>query len=183
MQGAMENAGLVTYNDPLLLLSPDAPPSQRRGFGTVVAHELAHQWFGDLVAPVWWNDIWLNEVFAEWAGNRVGEIWDPKLGTGVAQLSEALDAMEIDSLPGGRPIRQPIATNAGIASAFDSITYQKGGQVLTMVERYLGLKSSAPGCARTSIASATAVRPRRISSPRWPGGRAMRGSCRCSRAS
>jgi aminopeptidase N len=138
MQGAMENAGLVTYNDTLLLLSPDAPPSQRRGFGTVVAHELAHQWFGDLVTPVWWNDIWLNESFAEWAGNRVGQIWDPKLGTGVAQLSEALDAMEIDSLPGGRPIRQPIATNAEIASAFDSITYQKGGQVLTMVESYLG---------------------------------------------
>jgi aminopeptidase N len=138
MQGAMENAGLVAYNDTILLLSPDAPPSQRRGFGTVVAHELAHQWFGDLVTPVWWTDIWLNESFAEWAGNRVGEIWDPKLGTGVSQLSEALDAMEIDSLPGGRPIRQPIATNAEIASAFDSITYQKGGQVLTMVERYLG---------------------------------------------
>lgn len=138
MQGAMENAGLVTYNDALLLLSPDAPPSQRRNFGTVVAHELAHQWFGDLVTPVWWNDIWLNESFAEWAGNRVGEIWDPTLGTGVSQLSEALEAMDVDSRAAGRPIRQPIANNGEIASAFDSITYQKGGQVLTMVERYLG---------------------------------------------
>lgn len=138
MQGAMENAGLITYGDTLLLLSPDAPASQRRSFGMVVAHEMAHQWFGDLVTPVWWNDLWLNESFAEWAGNRVGEIWNPKLGTGVAQMSEALDAMETDSRSVGRPIRQPIARNAEIASAFDSITYQKGGQVLTMVERYLG---------------------------------------------
>lgn len=138
MGGAMENAGLVTYNDTLLLLDPDAPASQRRGFGTVVAHELAHQWFGDLVTPVWWNDIWLNESFAEWAGNRVGEIWQPGLGTDVAQLSEALEAMNTDSRAAGRPIRQPIERNDQIASAFDSITYQKGGQVLTMVERYLG---------------------------------------------
>ena len=138
MQGAMENAGLITYGDTLLLLSPDAPASQRRSFGMVVAHEMAHQWFGDLVTPMWWNDLWLNESFAEWAGNRVGEIWDPKLGTGVAQMAEALDAMETDSRSIGRPIRQPIERNAQIASAFDAITYQKGGQVLTMVERYLG---------------------------------------------
>lgn len=138
MGGAMENAGLVTYNDTLLLLGADAPPSQRRGFGTVVAHELAHQWFGDLVTPVWWTDIWLNESFAEWAGNRVGEIWQPGLGTDVLQLADALDAMDTDSRAAGRPIRQPIERNDQIASAFDSITYQKGGQVLTMVERYLG---------------------------------------------
>ncbi|KQT32628.1 hypothetical protein ASG29_12845 [Sphingomonas sp. Leaf412] len=138
MQGAMENAGLITYGDTLLLLSPDAPSSQRRSFGMVNAHEMAHQWFGDLVTPVWWNDLWLNESFAEWAGNRVGEIWDPKLGTGVAQMAEALDAMATDSRSVGRPIRQPIERNTQIASAFDSITYQKGGQMLTMVERYLG---------------------------------------------
>ncbi len=138
MGGAMENAGLVTYNDTLLLLSPDAPASQRRSFGMVVAHELAHQWFGDLVTPTWWTDIWLNESFAEWAGNRVGELWQPGLGTEVAQLAEALSAMDTDSQSVGRPIRQEITRNDQIASAFDSITYQKGGQMLTMVERYLG---------------------------------------------
>jgi aminopeptidase N len=138
MSGAMENAGLVTYNDTLLLLAPDAPPSQRRDFGMVVAHELAHQWFGDLVTPTWWTDIWLNESFAEWAGNRVGELWQPGLGTEVAQLAEALAAMDTDSQSVGRPIRQEITRNDQIASAFDSITYQKGGQVLTMVEQYLG---------------------------------------------
>ncbi len=138
MGGAMENAGLVTYNDTLLLLAPDAPASQRRDFGMVVAHELAHQWFGDLVTPTWWTDIWLNESFAEWAGNRVGELWQPGLGTEVAQLAEALGAMDTDSQSVGRPIRQEITRNDQIASAFDSITYQKGGQVLTMVEQYLG---------------------------------------------
>jgi aminopeptidase N len=138
MSGAMENAGLVTYNDTLLLLDPDAPPAQRRDFGMVVAHELAHQWFGDLVTPTWWTDIWLNESFAEWAGNRVGELWQPGLGTEVAQLAEALAAMDTDSQSVGRPIRQEITRNDQIASAFDSITYQKGGQVLTMVEQYLG---------------------------------------------
>ncbi|MDR6786924.1 aminopeptidase N [Sphingomonas sp. BE138] len=138
MSGAMENAGLVTYGDTLLLLSPDAPPSQRRDFGMVVAHELAHQWFGDLVTPKWWTDLWLNESFAEWAGNRVGELWQPGLGTEVGQLAEALAAMDTDSQSVGRPIRQEITRNDQIASAFDAITYQKGGQVLTMVERYLG---------------------------------------------
>ena len=138
MSGAMENAGLVTYNDTILLLSADAPASQRRGFGTTVAHELAHQWFGDLVTPKWWTDIWLNESFAEWAGNRVGEIWQPGLGTDVAQMADAFEAMEIDSRAVGRPIRQPITRSDQVASAFDSITYLKGGQVLTMVERYLG---------------------------------------------
>ncbi|WP_394647121.1 M1 family metallopeptidase [uncultured Sphingomonas sp.] len=138
MSGAMENAGLVTYADTLLLLAPDAPASQRRNFGMVVAHELAHQWFGDLVTPKWWTDLWLNESFAEWAGNRVGELWQPGLGTEVGQLAEALAAMDTDSQSVGRPIRQEITRNDQIASAFDSITYQKGGQVLTMVERYLG---------------------------------------------
>ncbi|PZQ58908.1 MAG: peptidase M1 [Sphingomonas taxi] len=160
MGGAMENAGLVTYNDTLLLLAPDAPASQRRGFGTVVAHELAHQWFGDLVTPTWWTDIWLNESFAEWAGNRAGEIWQPGLGTDVAQLAAAFAAMDTDSQSVGRPIRQEITRNDQIASAFDAITYQKGGQVLTMVERYLGADRFRRGVQyhlnRFRYASATA---------------------------
>lgn len=138
MGGAMENAGLVTYNDTLLLLDPDAPISQQRNFGTVVAHELAHQWFGDLVTPTWWTDIWLNESFAEWLGNRVSEQWRPGLGARVLQLADAFEAMDTDSRTAGRPIRQEITHNNQIASAFDSITYQKGGQVLGMFEAYLG---------------------------------------------
>jgi aminopeptidase N len=138
MGGAMENAGLITYDDTLLLLDADAPLSQQRNFGTVVAHELAHQWFGNLVTPRWWDDIWLNESFAEWMGNKVAVQWRPEIGAGPAQLSGALGAMEQDSLAVGRPIRQAITRNEDVNSAFDSITYEKGGQVLEMIEEYLG---------------------------------------------
>lgn len=138
MGGAMENAGLITYDDTLLLLNADAPLAQQRNFGTVVAHELAHQWFGNLVTPRWWDDIWLNESFAEWMGNKIAARWRPEIGAGPVQLAGALDAMAADSRAVGRPIRQPIARNEDVNSAFDSITYEKGGQVLEMVEEYLG---------------------------------------------
>ena len=78
----MENAGLITFDDTLLLLDADAPLSQLRNFGEIAGHELAHQWFGDLVTPTWWTDIWLNESFAEWMGKRVGDRWRPELGIG-----------------------------------------------------------------------------------------------------
>ena len=134
----MENAGLITYDDTLLLLDKDAPPSQQRGFGNVVAHELAHQWFGNLVTPRWWDDIWLNESFASWMGDKVGSQWRSDLGIAGNQLQGALGAMNGDSRAVGRPIRQPIARNEDVNSAFDGITYAKGGQVLEMMEAYLG---------------------------------------------
>jgi aminopeptidase N len=138
MGGAMENAGLITYDDTLLLLDRDAPPSQQRGFGNVVAHELAHQWFGNLVTPRWWDDIWLNESFASWMGDKVGAQWRGDLGIEQEQLQDALGAMNGDSRAAGRPIRQPITRNEDVNSAFDGITYAKGGQVLEMMEAYLG---------------------------------------------
>jgi hypothetical protein len=143
--GAMENAGLVAFDDTLLLLDPDAPLSQLRNFGEIAGHELAHQWFGDLVTPTWWTDIWLNESFAEWMGKRVSDRWRPDLGIGALQLRDAFGAMDTDSLGGGRPIRQPITENRQIASAFDSITYLKGAQVLAMFESYLGPEKFAQG--------------------------------------
>jgi aminopeptidase N len=136
--GAMENSGLIVYDDTLLLLNEDAPPAQLRNFGIVVAHELAHQWFGNAVTPRWWDDIWLNESFAEWMGNRIAGEWRPDLGVGLGQLSGALAAMDDDSLPAGRPIRQPITDSAEINAAFDSITYQKGGQTIRMMSAYAG---------------------------------------------
>lgn len=138
MGGAMENAGLVTFNDTLILLDKDAPLSQLRSFGVVMAHELAHMWFGDLVTPRWWDDIWLNESFATWMGNRAALAWRPDLGIRSDQIAGALSAMEEDSLAVGRPIRQPIADSANVNAAFDGITYAKGGQVIRMFERYLG---------------------------------------------
>jgi aminopeptidase N len=143
--GAMENAAFIISDDYLLLLDPDAPLSQLRIFAEVTAHEMAHQWFGDLVTPTWWTDIWLNESFAEWMGKKVANQWRPDLGIAAAELSEAFDAMDADSLGKGRPIRQPITQNTQVASAFDSITYQKGAQVLSMFESYLGPDRFAQG--------------------------------------
>lgn len=143
--GAMENAAFIIFDDALLLLDPDAPFSQLRGFAEVVAHETAHQWFGDLVTPAWWTDLWLNESFAEWMGKKIGNQWRPDLGIAATELSDAFNAMDADSLGKGRPIRQTITQNTQIASAFDSITYQKGAQVLSMFESYLGPDRFAQG--------------------------------------
>ncbi len=138
MGGAMENAGLITYDDTIILVNKDAPPRQTLGLGSVVAHEIAHQWFGDLVTPKWWDDIWLNESFATWAAEKVASRWNPAAGADVADLNGALRTMDLDSQAAGRPIRQRIDRNEQIDSAFDSITYQKGGQVLRMMEGYVG---------------------------------------------
>ena len=138
MSGAMENAGADIYLDWLLLLDADASVSQKQLFGMVVAHELSHQWFGDLVTPAWWDDIWLNESFANWMGFRIGSAWRPELNIASNAAVDALSAMDTDALQAGRPIRQPIATNGEIDSAFDGITYGKGGQVVAMVADYLG---------------------------------------------
>jgi hypothetical protein len=138
MPGAMENAGADTYADEIIVLDKGATTSQRQTFGMVVAHELSHQWFGDAVSPAWWDDIWLNESFANWMGYRIGAEWRPELNIGVGAIAEALAAMDTDALEVGRPIHQHIATNAEIDSAFDSITYGKGGQVIAMIAAYLG---------------------------------------------
>ncbi|WP_085810936.1 M1 family metallopeptidase [Sphingomonas sp. TZW2008] len=138
MPGAMENAGADIYGDGIIALAPDAPVSQKKLFGMVVAHELAHQWFGDLVSPVWWDDLWLNESFANWMGFRIGGEWRPELNIGVGGLEEGFSAMNTDSLTVGRPIHEPIRENAKIDSAFDGITYGKGGHVIAMIAAYLG---------------------------------------------
>lgn len=136
--GAMENAGLIIYQDTLILLDKDAPPNQLRNFGEVSAHEMAHQWFGDLVTPSWWTDIWLNESFAEWMGKKTGDRWRADLGIGASELDDAFGAMDTDSLGRGRPIHQVIDRNDQIVSAFDGITYQKGAQVVSMFEAFVG---------------------------------------------
>jgi len=138
MPGAMENAGADTYGDPIIYLAPGATTGDKQAFGMVVAHELSHQWFGDLVTPAWWDDIWLNESFANWMGYRIGNEWRPELKIGVGALGEGFGAMNTDALLVGRPIHQMIATNSEIDSAFDGITYGKGGQVLAMIAAYLG---------------------------------------------
>jgi alanyl aminopeptidase len=136
--GAMENPGAITYDEYLLLLDENSPADQRRAYTAVHAHELAHQWFGNLVTPVWWNDIWLNEAFATWMGNKASAAFWAEGEFGRSSLKGALGAMDNDSLAAARQIREPVDTTEAIGDAFDGITYQKGGGVLAMLERYVG---------------------------------------------
>jgi alanyl aminopeptidase len=136
--GAMENVGAITYDEYLLLMDENAPLEQRRAYMAVHAHELAHMWFGNLVTPEWWNDIWLNESFASWMEHKAARAHWPEGEFDRAALKDSLGAMVNDSLASARQIREPIDHNDEIASAFDGITYQKGGGVLSMLERYVG---------------------------------------------
>ncbi len=138
LPGAMENAGADLYQDAILILDQQAEVTRKRRFGMVVSHELSHQWFGDLVTPAWWDDIWLNESFANWMGYRIGEKWQPDLNIAAGALAEGFAAMETDALAAGRPIRQNIESNSQIDAAFDSITYGKGGHVVAMIAAYMG---------------------------------------------
>ncbi|MFA6218761.1 MAG: M1 family metallopeptidase [Erythrobacter sp.] len=148
MPGAMENAGADLYNDAILVLDEGAPVGQKGLFGTVVAHELAHQWFGDLVTPAWWDDIWLNESFANWMGFTIGGAWRPGLGIADGALGEGFQAMSTDELLAGRPIHEAIPTNDRIDSAFDGITYGKGGHVVSMIAAFMGPDKFRDGVRR-----------------------------------
>ena len=136
--GAMENAGAITYREELILLDEKASVGQKRTFFGVHAHEIAHQWFGNLVTPVWWEDIWLNESFATWNSSIIldrmfpDEKYRDALQNGVSRV------MPNDSLASARQIREPITRHADIGSAFNGITYQKGAGVLSMFESFLG---------------------------------------------
>jgi alanyl aminopeptidase len=137
--GAMENAGAITYSERLVLFDgATAPVSQRRAYASVMAHELAHQWTGDLVTMAWWDDTWLNEAFATWMAAKATQTWDPTLHQDIALLRGVQGAMGADSLVSARAIRQPIASTHDIENAFDSITYQKGAGVIGMFEHWVG---------------------------------------------
>jgi len=136
--GAMENAGAITYDEYLLLMDEHSPLEQRRAFITTHAHELAHMWFGDLVTPSWWTDIWLNESFATWLSYKVAHAHWPEGEFDRQTLKGALGAMSNDSLAAARKVHESISDSNKISDAFDGITYQKGAGVLAMLERYAG---------------------------------------------
>jgi len=137
--GAMENVGLITFREWLLLIDGEhATQSQRRAFTYVLAHELAHQWFGNLVTMPWWDDIWLNESFATWMGNKVVQTLHPEYRSDLGSLASAHRAMGLDNLTSARSIQQPVLTSHDIHNAFSAITYEKGGAVLGMFERWMG---------------------------------------------
>src|SRR3954454_9847066 len=110
--GAMENAGMVTYNHTTILSSPESDSVRRqRSYATIAAHELAHQWFGDLVTTAWWDDIWLNEAFATWMEQKLIREWKPEWKTATQDVDDKLYAQSQDSLMSARQIRQPIEAN------------------------------------------------------------------------
>jgi alanyl aminopeptidase len=135
--GAMENPGLITYSESLLL-SKDNPLSFKKAYASVGAHELAHQWFGNLVTNFWWDDLWLNESFATWAAAKVMGKFNPSWRADLSWIGRRGGAMNADRLASARVIRQPIVVEGDIGAAFDGITYAKGASVLTMFEGWLG---------------------------------------------
>lgn len=143
--GAMENPGAIVYPELVLFVDGSSAPDWLRRASYIQAHELAHQWFGNLVTPEWWEDIWLNEAFATWMGAKTVEHLRPELGMAIDQQKSGLDAIGEDSSPASRQIQQPIHDNALIRNAFDEITYEKGAAVLRMVETLVGEEAFRAG--------------------------------------
>lgn len=137
--GAMENVGLVVFRASLLLLDPaTASWTQRRHIALVVAHEFAHMWFGNLVTMAWWDDLWLNEAFAEWIAHKATHELAPELEVWTHFHEGAERAYGTDALGTTHPIYFPVKTPAEATDLFDVITYQKGAAVLHMLEGFLG---------------------------------------------
>ena len=137
--GAMENAGFITYTDRLLLMDPEKPSfSQRRRLANVMAHEMSHMWFGDLVTMAWWDDLWLNESFADWMCARVVEHQFPEFRTMLTESREIKRAMASDALPSITPIRRKVTADTDLAQLADELTYNKGKGILNMVENWIG---------------------------------------------
>jgi aminopeptidase N len=136
--GAMENAGLVTFRDVLILVDPRTATTQNRRLqALVIAHELAHQWFGDLVTMKWWDDIWLNEGFATWAEAKVVDAWKPAFGATAEAIADMQEIMDTDALKTARAVRQPVGSTSD-AMEIDRIVYDKAAGILRMLESFLG---------------------------------------------
>ncbi|HEX9964036.1 MAG TPA: M1 family metallopeptidase [Allosphingosinicella sp.] len=137
--GAMENWGAIFSFESILLVDPaiTTEATKQRIF-EVAAHEIAHQWFGNLVTMSWWDDLWLNEGFASWMATKATTAlhpeWDPELGT----VEGREEAITLDSVSSTHPVVQRISTVEQISQAFDAITYKKGEAVITMLEDYVG---------------------------------------------
>ena len=147
--GAMENVGLITYRATLMLAKPGQEDDRfKQSYASVAAHEIAHQWFGDLVTMRWWTDVWLNESFATWMARKTMEQFNPAWDNNGSRERERQTAMLVDRLQSTRQIRQPVDVPDDLGNAFDSITYDKGGAVLGMFEAYLGEAGFREGVRR-----------------------------------
>ncbi|KAM6467791.1 endoplasmic reticulum aminopeptidase 1 isoform 1-T3 [Liasis olivaceus] len=136
--GAMENWGLTTYRESALLYDSEKSSASRKlGITLIVAHELAHQWFGNLVTMEWWNDLWLNEGFAKFMEFVSVSKTHPELKVEDYFLNKYFDAMEVDALNSSHPISTPVEDPAQILEMFDDVSYDKGACILNMLQDYL----------------------------------------------
>ncbi|KAJ3683358.1 hypothetical protein LUZ60_013585 [Juncus effusus] len=137
--GAMENYGLVTYREVVILYDPLlSSASDKQSVAVTVAHELAHQWFGNLVTMEWWTHLWLNEGFATWVSYLVVDVIFPEWNTWTQFLHETSNGMRLDALSESHPIEVEIKHANEVDSIFDSISYEKGANVIRMLHSFLG---------------------------------------------
>ena len=160
--GAMENPGAITYADRYLLFDEKTMSAEeRRTLAVFTAHEMAHMWFGNYVTMRWWDDLWLNESFAEWMGNKIADEVFPEYMIRLRAVAEVDQALGIDSRLSTRAIRRPVTNMENLYEAADVLAYKKGQAVLGMTERWIGpeafrngviayLKSHAYGTAEGS---------------------------------
>ncbi|NND04214.1 MAG: M1 family metallopeptidase [Acidimicrobiia bacterium] len=147
--GAMENLGAVTYRETALLVDPDkATQGEQARVADVIAHELAHMWFGDLVTMKWWNGIWLNEAFATFMELKCVDAYRPDWKRWLSFAAGRNAAMDTDSLASTRPIEFPVGSPEEANEMFDILTYSKGSSVLRMLEVYLGEDTFRDGIRR-----------------------------------
>jgi aminopeptidase N len=144
--GAMENWGGITFFESRLLFDPAVSAADaRRGIFSILAHEMAHQWFGDLVTTAWWDNIWLNEGFASWMQAKAAERLHPEWQTWLTANGTREAAMSEDARRTTHPIQQPVVNESEAMAAFDTITYFKGQAFIRMLESYLGEDVFAAG--------------------------------------
>jgi puromycin-sensitive aminopeptidase len=144
--GAMENLGCITFRESLLLVDPErATQAERQNVADVVAHELAHMWFGDLVTMEWWNGIWLNEAFATFMEIAACDAFAPEWERWTSFGQERSVAFDVDSLASTRSVEFEVHSPAEAEGMFDVLTYQKGGALLRMLEQYLGAERFRAG--------------------------------------
>jgi aminopeptidase N/puromycin-sensitive aminopeptidase len=144
--GAMENTGFITFREVILLIDEKhASIGLKHVVADVLAHEMAHMWFGDLVTMQWWDDIWLNEGFATWMSSKPVRAWKPEWHVELDDVRDTIQSLNVDSLRNTRPIHQSAETPEQIQELFDGIAYGKTAAVLRMVEAYIGPESFRAG--------------------------------------
>jgi aminopeptidase N/puromycin-sensitive aminopeptidase len=144
--GAMENLGAITYRETALLLDPrTASVGAKKEVALVIAHEMAHQWFGDLVTMQWWDNIWLNEGFATWMENKPVAAMHPEWNIDQIVADDEGGALNLDAQPTTHAIRAKAETREEIEQMFDGISYGKASDVLLAVENYLGPETFRQG--------------------------------------